>query len=365
MYIGDNEWRNQVKNFDSRVYGISDFLEWHRSNLLVLSPEFQRRAVWSEKAKSYLIDTIIRGRPIPKILISQELDKARIVRVVVDGQQRLRAILEYINGDFTVSRAHNTEIAGKRFEGLSSDMQKEFLKYELGVDLLFSLSYEDTLDIFTRMNSYTVTLNKQELLNTEYLGYFKQYAYQLGLKYVSYFLRAGVLTKAKVTRMAEATLSSDLLMAIVGGVQTNKSIKQFYKKFEDQEGSLKQAVDKFDNTMTHIGELYPPEELLNTNWSRIHLFYTLFTAIAHCQYGLGGLDQELRVPLKSKDFGQARICLDEISSRYDEVSEDMNNPDAPKDYKQFIERSRRATTDTLSRIERSNFVCKKLKEYRQ
>src|SRR3990172_5255179 len=250
-----------MKNFDTRVYSISDFLEWQRSNLLELSPDFQRRTVWSEKAKSYLVDTIIRGRPIPKILISQRLDESRTVRVVVDGQQRLRAILEYINGDFAISRAHNLAVAGKRFGGLSPDMQKEFLKYELGVDLLFNLSYEDILDIFTRINSYTVTLNTQELLNAKYLGYFKQAAYQLGLKYVNYFLRAGILTKAKVTRMAEAELSGDLLMAIAGGVQTNKSLEQFYKKFEDEEAGLQQAVEKFDDTMTHIGELYPPEEL--------------------------------------------------------------------------------------------------------
>lgn len=354
-----------MKNFDTRVYSISDFLEWHNNALLELSPDFQRRTVWSEKAKSYLIDTIVRGRPIPKILISQRLDQARTVRVVVDGQQRLRAILEYINGDFPISRAHNTQVAGKRFNTLSSDMQKEFLKYELGVDLLFNLSYEDILDIFTRINSYTVTLNKQELLNAKYLGYFKQCAYHLGLKYVSYFLRAGVLTKARVTRMAEAELSSDLLTSIVGGVQTNKSVEQFYKKYADQDLGLQQATDKFDNTMSHIGELYSPEELLNTNWSRIHLFYTLFTAVAHCLYGLSGLDKDLRVPLRIKELGQARVCLDEISSRYDEISQDMDNPDAPKDYKQFIERSRRATTDTASRIERSNFVCKKLKEYMQ
>jgi hypothetical protein len=354
-----------MKNFDTRVYSISDFLEWQRNGLLELSPDFQRRAVWSEKAKSYLIDTILRGRPIPKIIISQRLEESRTIRVVVDGQQRLRAVIEFMNGDFAISRAHNEKLAGKGFGGLSLDLQKEFLKYEFGVDLLFSLAYEDILDIFARINSYTVTLNKQELLNAKYLGYFKQAAYRLGLKYVEYFLRAGVLTRPKVTRMAEAELAGDMLMAILGGVQTNKSIEQFYKKYEDEESGLRLAVEKFDNTMSHIGEIYPPEELLNTNWSRIHLFYTLFTSIAHCLHGLAGLDKNTRILLKRKQIGKVRVCLDQISIRYDEVAADMDNPDAPKDYKQFITRSRRATTDTTSRIERANFVCKMLQEHLQ
>lgn len=63
-----------MKNFDSRTYSINDFLEWHDKKQLVLSPKFQRRAVWSENAKSYLMDTILRGKPIPKVFIRQKLN---------------------------------------------------------------------------------------------------------------------------------------------------------------------------------------------------------------------------------------------------------------------------------------------------
>jgi hypothetical protein len=350
-----------MKNFDTRAYSVADFLEWHSNNLLVLSPDFQRRTVWSEKAKSYLIDTIIRGRPIPKILISQRLEGSRSIRVVVDGQQRLRAILEFINGDFGISKAHNRDWAGRRFPSLSEAEKKEFLQYELGVDVLFDLSYQDLLDIFARINSYTVTLNKQELLNAQYLGYFKQATYELGLQYVDYFLRASVLTKAKVTRMAEAELAGDMLVALVGGVQTNKSVEQFYKKYEDEPGPLDKAKSQFDRVMSFIGSTYPPEELAQTNWARVHLFYTLFTAIAHCLFGLTALKPELRVKIPEKKLGQLRVCLDDISATYDKVAADLDAPSAPKEFKSFIMRSRRGTTDTGSRVERAEFVCKKIR----
>ena len=352
-----------MKNFDTRAYSIADFSEWHKNSLLKLSPDFQRRTVWSEKAKSYLIDTIIRGRPIPKILISQSLEGSRTVRVVVDGQQRLRAILEFLNGDFAISKAHNKELAGKRYSTMSTADQRDFLQYELGVDVLFDMKYQDLLDIFARINSYTVTLNTQEKLNARYLGYFKQAAYELGLKYVDYFLRSMVLTKAKITRMAEAELAGDMLVAIVGGVQTNKSIEQYYKKYEDEQGPLENAKQDFDTTMSYIGEIYRPEDLSGTNWSRVQLFYTLFTAIAHCLCGLKGLATSLRTKLSQKAVGKLRVCLDEISATYDAVADDLDNPDAPKDYKNFIARSRRGTTDTSSRVERAEFVCRKIKNY--
>lgn len=343
-----------MKKFDTRVYSVSDFVEWDSSGLLDLSPEFQRRSVWSEKAKSYLIDTIVRGKPIPKVLITQELKGTRNIRVVVDGQQRLRAILEFMEDGFKISKAHNPKFAGKTYSTLNEDLQHEILKYEIGVDLLFDASYPDILDIFARLNTYSVRLNNQEQLNAKYLGFFKQTAYNLGYEYVGYWVDAGILTKAQVSRMAEATLASDLLVALVDGVQTNKNISTFYKKFEDDEGELDNIQDRFHKTMSVIGEIYPPSELKNTNFSRIHLFYSLFCSVAHCIFGVDELEDAPRVDIV-KNIKKARVRLDEISSRYDE-------DDESEDYQKFIDYSRRATTDTSRRIFRSEFLCKKLSE---
>lgn len=60
-------------NLEPTTYKISDFLSWYKSKKLILSPDFQRRLVWSENYKSYLIDTIIRGLPIPLIIIRDQL----------------------------------------------------------------------------------------------------------------------------------------------------------------------------------------------------------------------------------------------------------------------------------------------------
>ena len=350
-----------MKNFDTRVYSIADFVEWNNNGLLDLSPDFQRRAVWSEKAKSFLIDTLLRGKPVPKILISQDLRGSRNVRIVVDGQQRMRSILGFISGDFKVSPAHNDEYANKTFDGLPSDVQNEFLKYELGVDLLFDMSYEDILDIFSRINAYTVTLNAQEKFNATYLGYFKQFAYRYGLRYVKYLLTASVITKASVSRMGEAELAADLFMTLLEGVQTNKGIEQYYKKYEDDPGNLDEAGQHFDTIMQFIGAIYSAEDMSNTNWSRAQLFYTLFTALGHMLFGLDKLDPDLRVPIDASMVGKLRVILDEISSNYDRFAPHLDNTDVPIDYRDFINRSRRGTTDAIARVSRANFVCSKLK----
>ena len=357
-----------MKNFDTRAYSISDFDEWDTNGLLELSADFQRRAVWSEKAKSYLIDTVIRGKPMPKIIIMQEMRGGRQVRIVVDGQQRLRAILDFIRGGVKLSRAHNKELAGLTFDGLSENTKRAFRQYELGVDLLFDLPYEDILDIFARINSYTVTLNSQEKINAKYLGFFKQLVFEYGYKYVSYYVDGEILTKAMVTRMGEAELTADLFVALIDGVQSNKAVEPYYKKYEDTEEGLAAAADKFDRTMTYIGEVYAPKDIVPTNWSRIHLFYTLFTSIAHCLYGLEGVDASLRVALTPKSVRRLRVCLDDISSRYDTVAAMLDEKkttsaakEVPDDYSKFIAYSRRGTTDKAARVARTEFVCGKIK----
>lgn len=343
-----------MKSFDTRVYSVSDFVEWSGAGLLDLSPEFQRRSVWSEKAKSYLIDTLLRGKPIPKILITQQLRIKRNVRVVVDGQQRLRAILEFIDDGFRVSRMHNAEFAGKSFSTLPDELQREFLKYEVGVDLLFDATYSEILDIFARLNTYSVRLNPQEQLNAKYLGFFKQAAYGKGFEYVDYWIGAGILTKAQVARMGEASLASDLLVALIDGVQTNKNVATYYKRFEDDEGDIPEGTRQFDETMSVIGELFDERSLKRTNFKRIHLFYSLFCAVAHCLFGVKGLEHAPR-PEISKNITKTRVRLDEISNRYDDE-------ERTAEYEKFVDYSRRATTDTSRRIFRSEFICKKIED---
>lgn len=350
-----------MKNFDTRTYNISDFIEWNENGLLELSPEFQRRYVWSEKAKSYLIDTIVRGKPIPKLLLSQKLQGKKNIRVVVDGQQRLRTILGFYNGDFKISRVHNEAFGGYTFDSLPEKVQNEFLQYELGVDLLFDMPYEEILDIFARINSYTVKLKPQEIYNARYVGYFKQTIFKYGLKYVKYYIDSGVLTKASVSRMSEAEMTADFFVALIDTVRTNKGIENYYKRFEEEEGDLANARKKFDEIMTYIGTIYPAEELKTTNWRRPLLFYTLFTSIGHSLYGLNGLEGTPRPNISKKNIGKIRIVLDEISLKYDEYTEDKD-AEIPSDFKEFINYSRRGTTDTIARTTRANFTCTKLAE---
>src|ERR1700730_16092599 len=73
---------------------------------IALSPEFQRDNVWPMAAKAYLIDTILNDRPIPIFFFQRgtSAQTGRLSYVVIDGQQRLRAIFEYLDDRFALTQ---------------------------------------------------------------------------------------------------------------------------------------------------------------------------------------------------------------------------------------------------------------------
>jgi hypothetical protein len=99
-------------NINKTQYKVSDFISWQRSKSLVLSPSFQRRPVWKKSAKSYLMDTIVRGLPIPIIFLRERqtsLEQLEPRREVVDGQQRMRYALQrarLLNADAGIHLSH-------------------------------------------------------------------------------------------------------------------------------------------------------------------------------------------------------------------------------------------------------------------
>ena len=145
-------------------YPLVDLITWMDEKTLVLNASFQRRTIWTPASKSYLIDTILRDKPMPNIYLRTVVDartrQAR--REVVDGQQRLSTIHEFINSKWTLDN-RASEFRGNFFEDLEDDLQQTFLSYRIGVVQLLNATDEYVLDVFARLNSFSYALNAQEL----------------------------------------------------------------------------------------------------------------------------------------------------------------------------------------------------------
>ena len=342
-----------MKSFDSRTYSVNDFREWHLRDQLVLAPKFQRREVWTDKARSFLIDTIIRERPLPKFFIRQvtDLSGRATSREVVDGQQRLRTILLYVSDSFPIMRIHNPEFGGQFFSGLPEDTRHTFLEYELSVDLLIGATDQDVLDIFSRLNSYGVSLNQQEKLNAKYFGDFKQSVYEMSLEFLSFWQNYKIFSDRQILRMEEALLTSELFIAMTEGIQSRKAIESYYKRYDERFPRRDVIVDHFRRTMDVIGNVL---EIVGRNdeLQSPVAFYSVFCSFFHMNFSLPSLSAE-RIPIRARDFGKAAVALSHIADLL-ATNEQTLNPES----RAFASASRRHTTDEAQRSLRSEFICR-------
>ncbi len=342
-----------MKSFDSRVYSVADYMEWKASEQLVLSPRFQRRDVWTETARSYLMDTIIRGLPIPKVFIRQKIEPStgRSIREVVDGQQRLKTILSFVNDGFVIRRGHNNEFGGIFFSELPSEKQLELLGYEISTDLLVNLTDSQILDIFSRLNSHAVVLNEQEKINASHFSEFKKLADELAHNHIDYWIKNKILREGQVVRMADVSLAADLLIAMCDGIQSKKQIRAYYAQYEkDFPFESDELTEQFQSTLAMISKIYP-DGLQNSEFRRVHLYYTLFTAVYHGLYGLRSFEVA-RGNLLTENIDRVRSRLDHV----DEVFEDKDSTDLNQADRQFLNDSRRATTDASVRQRRTDYL---------
>ncbi|MFH1108669.1 MAG: DUF262 domain-containing protein [Planctomycetota bacterium] len=308
-----------------------------------------------KKAKSYLLDSVIRGKPAPKILIREHLSSStrKTIREVVDGQQRLRAIFEYMDDAFRVSRTHNEEYAGCYFSELPDEVQTSIRAYQIATDCLINISDSEVRDIFARLNTYGVKLNKIELLHAECFGAFRTAAFALGNEFETFWLSNEILTEASVSRMADAELSAELLVAMADGIQDKGRLRWYFRTWDDEFPSRPVYEKQFRSTMDTIGTLFP-DGLASNEFSRPVLFYSLFCAIAHMQFGLP------RLRTKRVRINPQRMAR--VMNQLAEVDQIRKTDGRNAHEEEFLIAAKRATTHQPERELRAKFLCELIRK---
>ncbi len=136
---------------------------------LIISPDFQRKFVWTKKQMSQFIESVLLNFPLPPLYINQDIDGNYIV---VDGRQRLTALHRFINNEFKLDKLEAlTELNGKKFNDLEVVLQSKIEDKKLNLYLIKpSVPLEVVYDIFYRINTKGTSLNRQEIRNCIYLG---------------------------------------------------------------------------------------------------------------------------------------------------------------------------------------------------
>lgn len=154
-----NELRYNVRSRE-----IVDLVAAMKNTALTLSPYFQRNLVWRDTHRRDFIDTILKGYPFPQIFLARgplDVENMTASQAVVDGQQRLNAIREFVDGKLAVG--------GRYFKDLTHDEKESFLKYEVPI-IDFDLNADDgrLKEVFHRLNRTYYSLSAIEKISSEY-----------------------------------------------------------------------------------------------------------------------------------------------------------------------------------------------------
>lgn len=133
-----------------------------------LQPDFQRGEVWPTPKKQRLIDSILRGWVVPPVLLIS--NGSGSVQQVLDGQQRLASIRDFVDGKFSVDGGiepldkNIRSLHGLKFDELPSDVSRAFLRTPIRAYEINDYRPEEPAEIFFRLNQPT-TLSPAEKRN--------------------------------------------------------------------------------------------------------------------------------------------------------------------------------------------------------
>lgn len=266
---------------------------------IIPDPEWQRGYIWKQKDEILLIDSILRGIPIPKFYLTEEYDeeKQASIHYVVDGQQRIVAIHKFLNNKFSI------EIEDKEyfFKDLNAEMQKKIVNYKLNGHLIRDYTPQNVSFLFGRLNRTGIRLTNMEEWNSKFYNTniltlvkdIQEKIFNIPYKwnYDEKEFKRGkdsyigtIYTEENMKRMLPADDIVDLCNCLYknkveGG---GKSVlKDFLEKNETISQRDSQNIkSKFSKTINNIVKIFSKQDLEACAFSKRTHFISLYLAIA-------------------------------------------------------------------------------------
>jgi hypothetical protein len=312
---------------------IAEYCESFDRKALRVNTTYQRsNKVWPLAAQSFLIESILKGFPIPKISLFAQTDRIsrKTVREIVDGQQRTTAIYAFYNGDLRLSRTIDVdEAAGRTYDELVPHLQDQFLTYSLAIDEFVNTTEREIREVFRRINSYVVALNPEEQRHARWQGDFKWYIYHLSSTFDDQMSEVGVFTKRQLVRMQDMKLFAEVTHALNEGFMTTNK-RHLDRLYEHNDERFDQAEQYSKWISDAVERLFDMHRLWKTPLVKPYSTYSFLLAAIHAEHDRSKLRPSL---------GQGAVELaatEETEGRLLGVVDALENKSTTGPYGQFV-----------------------------
>ncbi|SDD08371.1 Protein of unknown function DUF262 [Bradyrhizobium brasilense] len=141
-----------------------------KKNAINLNPIWQRGPAWQSQRQVLLIDSVLRGMDLPKIYLRKLTPSNAHTYDAVDGQQRLRAIWQFVEGEIRLdyfeplAPIDGHPVAGHTYNTLHKTLRKRFDEFQVCVAEIEKSTMDEITTLFSRLQM-GVSLNPAELRN--------------------------------------------------------------------------------------------------------------------------------------------------------------------------------------------------------
>lgn len=327
---------------------------WQRRELIVNKNYQRSSSVWPDSARTYFIDTILNRYIFPKVYFYQLFDKSRkkVIREIVDGQQRLTTILSFLNDEFHLSN-RSLKYKGMGFSDLDDELQQQFLTYSVEVDIIHSAEQADLLAMFTRMNAYTAPLNPAEKRHADFEGQFKWFITETTGEIGSKLVYFNILTPKQAIRMQDAEFLTELAIVLDTGIvdKSERSLIQIYKKYDKNFPNEQEFRDRICEFIQVLEQDFAP--LRSTFITKSYTCHSLFCALMQKKYGIPHGDEYIG-PTTGYFFTDLPRTIDALSA----LANAHELQDKNSDYAPYVE----ACLSTTHRVKQRRIRTKWLFE---
>lgn len=270
--------------------------KWFKKEISI--PPVQRGFVWKITQASRLIESFLLGLPVPPIFLHTE--KGSEALLVVDGQQRLRTIFFFFEGNFGEEQAGKrtvfrleldrkskwyhktlTDLEEEEARRLKNSVLRAYIMRQLSPDDQSSLRH-----VFERLNTGGTLLNPQEVRNCIYEGPFSALLRELNT-HKSWRLIVG--RDKPDTRLKDVELILRFLALSAGLEQYQRPLKEFLSVFmrRNKDGKANETFkNKFLKTSDEVRDSLGDKPFHTRRALNAATFDAVFIAFARREAGI-------------------------------------------------------------------------------
>jgi hypothetical protein len=249
--VGTDRLNIAISSHSTRRWTLREICDMDNEGALKFNTEYQRSKVWNKQKKQLLIDSILRNYDIASVFLRQKSNSSSYE--CLDGQQRLKAIIEFVKDGFSLSPNITEELDGHwtKFSQLPENYRAYIKEFKINSVIVTDVDEETTSDIFLRLQE-GMPLNSAEKLNA-IRGKMRKKV--IDISQHPFLTKVGLSN----TRFAHRYLAAQMLSLSISSKILSANyelLKKYYRTYKNQvpEAALNRVISALNFLDRSLGE---------------------------------------------------------------------------------------------------------------